>query len=137
MKHFLLSIVAVLFLTCPVCAQKKPDSCSIGNWLDRMVAEQEAKTLKSYYLSREVANTCESWRSCAKWAFEEYIKDQSFKIVKAEVKTMRRVYRHRVTKETHLFIEATYPHRTVRLEFTTPYISKRKRPYNYIALFPR
>ncbi len=137
MKHLILSIVALLFLISPVCAQQKPDSIPLGNWLDRIVAKQEAERLKSYYVNREVANTCESWRSCAKWAFEEYVQDQSFKIVKAEIKTMRRVHRHRVTKETHLFIEATYAHRIVRLEFTTPHIGERKRPYNYIAKFPR
>lgn len=136
MKHVLLSIVALLFFVSPVCAQFKPDTTSLESWVDKMVAQREADKLKSYYGSREVANTCESWRSCAKWAFEEYTKDQSFKIIKAEIKTRRRVHRHRVTKEMHLFVEATYKHRTVRLEFTTPHISPRKRPYNYIALFP-
>lgn len=136
MKKLILSLVALLFLVSPVCAQQKTDTTSLGNWLDRMVAQQEAEKLKSYYTNRNVADTCESWRSCAKWAFEEYVKDQSFKITKAEIKTRRRVHRHRVTKETHLFIEATYANRTVRLEFITPHLGKRKQPYHYIAKFP-
>lgn len=136
MKHVLLSIVALLFFVSPVCAQSKPDTTSLESWVDKMVAQQEAEKLKSYYANRDIADTCESWHSCAKWAFEEYVQDQSFKIVKAEIKTIRRIHRHRMTKETHLFIEATYAHRIVRLEFNTPHIGERKRPYNYIALFP-
>ena len=128
--------MALLCLISPVCAQQKPTRNSLENWVDKIVAQQEADKLKSYYVNREVADTCESWRSCAKWAFEEYTQDQSFKIVKAELKTLRRVHRHRVTKEMHLFVEATYKHRTVRLEFTTPHLGERKRPYNYIAKFP-
>lgn len=129
--------MALLCLISPACAQYKPDSIPIGQWVEIIAAQKELESLKSYYATREVANTCEAWRSCAKWAFEEYTQDQSFKIVKAELKTLRRVHRHRVTKETHLFVEATYAHRIVRLEFNTPHLGERKRPYNYIAKFPQ
>ena len=134
MKKLILCVGIVFLFTGAALAQKKPDS--LDSWLDRIYAEQEAKNLKSYYASRTIADTCEKWRSCAKWAFEEYEKDQTFKITKAQFKTQTRTHRHRVIRESHLFIEATYEHRTVRLEFTTPRTSGRARPYNYIAKFP-
>ena len=137
MKKFILSVGVIILLSTAAFAQPKTTQDSISSWLDKIYAEQEAVHLKSYYASRQIADACEAWRSCAVWAFNEYVKDQTFKVTKAEVKTRRKVYRHRVTKETHLFIEATYPHRTVRLEFTTPHIGERKRPYNYIAQFPK
>lgn len=137
MKKLLLGISIMLLLAGPAAAQKNHKIDSIGSWIAKTVAQQEAARLKSYYMNRQVAGTCEAWRSCAKWAFEEYVKDQSFKIVKAELKTQRKVYRHRMTQETHLFVEATYAHRTVYLEFITPQTSGRTRPYNYIVHFPK
>ena len=125
----------VLLFAGPVFAQKKTDS--LGAWLDKIYAEQENKNLKSYYVDRPTANLCEAWYSCAKWAFEEYEKDQSFKIVKAALKKQRRVLRHKVITEKHLFIEATYTNRTVRLEFKTPKATARTRAYNYITKFPK
>ena len=118
-------------------SQQKPTKNSLSAWLDRIYAQQEAARLKSYYTDLQTADLCETWRSCSKWAFEEYVKDQSFKIVKAKLKTQRKVYRHRVTQETHLFVEATYTHRTVYLEFITPQASGRQQPYRYIVKFPQ
>lgn len=136
MKKIILCISIVLCLSGLAYAQKQPAPDTLGAWLDRLFAEQETQRLKSYYTDRATADLCEKWNSCAKWAFEQYSQDQTFKVVKAQMKTMRQVKRHGVTKETHLFIEASYAHRTVRLEFITPKASGRTRPYNYIAKFP-
>lgn len=139
MKNILLCLCAGLLLatTLPVHAQKQSKRRSIGEWVEQIYAQREAERLKSYYKDRQTADTCEAWYSCAKWAFEEYEKDQSFKIVRAELKTNSRVYRHRVIKEKHLFVEATYAHRIVRVEFITPKGSGRTRPYRYIGKFPQ
>ena len=136
MKKIILCISIVLCFSGLTYAQKKSTPDTLEAWLDKLYAEQETQLLKSYYADRATANLCEKWNSCAKWAFEQYSQEQSFKVVKAQLKTMRRVKRHGVTKETHLFIEASYEHRTVRLEFITPQSSGRTRPYNYIAKFP-
>ncbi len=136
MKKIILCISVVLCFSGLAYSQKKSTSGTLNAWLDRLFAEQETQRLKSYYVDRATADLCEKWNSCAKWAFEQYSQDQSFKVVKAQLKTRRRVKRHAVTKETHLFVEASYAHRTVRLEFITPKASGRKKPYNYIAKFP-
>lgn len=133
----LISVGLFVFLAAASFAAPQEDTTAVGQWVERILTEQERANLKSYYPDKKTADLCESWRSCAKWAFEEYVNDQSFQITKAEIKTMRRIYRHRVTKETHLFVEAAYKHRTVRLEFITPVSSGRTRPYHYIAQFPK
>ena len=137
MKKLLLSISVILWLTPVATAQKNDKINSINTRLTHVVAQQEAARLQLYYNNPSTAHTCEAWRSCAKWAFEEYQKDQTFKIVKAELKTQRKVYRHRVTNETHLFVEAAYANRTVYVEFTTPQASGRTRPYRYITRFSK
>ena len=118
-------------------AQQKSRYISIGRWLEDIYTQEQAKRLKSYYLDRTTAGTCEAWYSCSKWAFEEYIKDQSFKIIQAEFKTRRKVYRHRVVKEKHLFVEAVYSNKTIYLEFMTPKASGRTAAYKRIARFPK
>lgn len=134
----LICVSLFVFLAATSFATPQGDTTALNRWLDQLLAPQEQpEHLKSYYSDKQTADLCESWRSCARWAFEEYTKDQSFKVAKAEMKTMRRTYRHRVVRETHLFVEAAYQHRTVRLEFTTPVSNGRTRPYNYIAKFPK
>ncbi len=137
MKKLILSIGIIVLLSAAAFAQQHPKGDSLSSWLEKIYAEQEASRLKSYYANRPTADTCEAWRSCAKWAFDEYVKDQSFKIVKAELRTMRRIHRHHVTKETHLFVEAVYANHTVYVEFTTPYLGRRTQTYRYIAKFPK
>ena len=132
----LISISLFIFLS-GVTFANPVDTVSINRWLDKLLAVQQTEHLKSYYTDKQTADVCESWRTCSKWAFEEYAKDQSFKVTKAEIKTRRRTYRHRVAKETHLFVEATYEHRTVCLEFTTPVANGRTRPYQYIGKIPQ
>lgn len=139
MKKLLCGLGLLLLLAGPACAQhaKNTKTDTIISWVERMAAQRDAERLKSYYTDRETATTCEAWNSCAKYAFEQYTQDQSFRIVKAQLKTVRKVHRHRVTREKHLFVEATYAHRTVRLEFTTPNASGRTRPYHYIGQLPK
>lgn len=134
-KLILLSVLLVMASL--TWAQQKPSYDSLSQWLDRIYAQKRTESLKSYYTDRPTANTCEAWYSCAKWAFEEYIKDQSFKIIRAELKTRRNVYRHRVVKEKHLFVEAVYSNKTIYLEFMTPKASGRTAAYKRIARFPK
>ena len=136
MKKLILYVSIILFASGMGYAQKQPKKDTLSQWLDKLYAEKRTEPLKSYYADAATAELCEKWNSCAKWAFIEYTQDQTFKVVKAQLRTQRKVHRHHVTRETHLFIEATYAHRTVRLEFTTPTANQRKRPYNYIAKFP-
>ncbi len=126
----------ILLIASATWAQKKPIE-SLEKWVERIYAQEEAARLKSYYTDRATANTCETWYSCAKWAFEQYEQDQSFKIVKAQFKTKHKTYRHRVIKETHLFVEATYKDKTIYLEFITPKASGRTCPYRRVAKFPQ
>ena len=132
----LIGISLFVLLSGVAWAGPQGDNTSLNKWLDSLFAQEQTAHLKSYYADKQTADLCESWRTCARWAFEEYAKDQSFKVAKAEIKTMRRTYLHRVTKETHLFVEATYQHRTVRLEFITPVSNGRTRPYRFIGKLP-
>ena len=134
-KLILLSVL--LLLASLTWAKKKPNYDSIEQWLDHIYAQKETGILKSYYADRATADTCEAWYSCSKWAFEEYTKDQSFNITRANLKTKRKTYRHRVVKEKHLFVEATYQNKTVYLEFMTPKASGRTAAYRRIARFPK
>ena len=136
MKKLIL-LSGLLLLASLTWAQKKQGYDSLEQWLEQIYAQKQTENLKSYYTDRSTADTCEAWYSCAKWAFEEYIKDQSFKITRAELKTKRKMYRHRVVKETHLFVEATYQNKTVYLEFMTPKASGRTAAYKRIARFPK
>ena len=137
MRKTLFYISFIALLASPVSAQQKPTSKNLSLWLERLAAEVETKNLKSYYVDSATADLCERWYSCAKWAFEEYTKDQSFKIVKATLKTQRKVYRHRVKQEKHLFVEATYVLRTVYVEFITPHVDKGQPSYRFINKLPR
>lgn len=114
----------------------KPGQDSISSQVDRVYAQQAAR-LKPYYVDSQTARTCESWRSCAVWAFGRHLQDSAFKIVRAEIKTQRKVYRHHVARETSLFVEATYQNRTIYVEFITPRLCERGQSYYYISTFPQ
>ena len=134
MRKLIAYIGTILLLTGTAVAQTKTSGVdTIGWWVERLAAQKQAENLKSYYVDQQTARVCESWNSCAKWAFEQYTKDQTFKISKAQIITQRKVYRHRVAKETHLFVEAFYKHRTVYVEFTTPNPGPRTSSYHYIV----
>jgi len=137
MKLWIVCIGIVVSLTGFSFAQKMPKAEVLASHLDRIYAQAQTKQIKPYYANRQAAEACEAWRSCARWAFEEYAKDVAFKVVKAELKTQHRIYRHCFSQKTHLFVEATYAHRTVYLEFITPSIDRHTRSYNYIVKFPK
>ncbi len=136
MKKLIL-LSGLLLLASLTWAQKKQGYNSLEQWLEQIYAQKQTENLKSYYTDRSTADTCEAWYSCAKWAFEQYTQDQSFKITRAKLKTKRKMYRHRVVKENHLFVEATYQNKTVYLEFMTPKASGRTAAYKRIARFPK
>lgn len=118
-------------------AQQTPKAKALASHLDRIYAQATAQQVKLYYANPVAADVCEAWSSCAVWAFNQYTKDPAFQIVRAELKTQRKVYRHRIAQETHLFVEAVYNNRTVYVEFTTPHVAQRIRPYRYIPNFPQ
>lgn len=138
MKKLTLCAGIILLLAGPAVAQQKASRVrTIVLQVERRVAQKQTENLKPYYPDAATAQVCELWHSCAKWAVEQYAQDPTFKVSKAQLITQHKVYRHRYAKETHLFVEAIYQNRTVRLEFTTPNISGRGKPYNYISKFPQ
>lgn len=138
MKKLTLCAGIILLLAGPAVAQQKASRArTIVLQVERLVAQKQTENLKPYYPDAITARACESWHSCAKWALEQYAKDPTFKVSKAQIITQRKVYRHRYTKETHLFVEAIYQNRTVYLEFTTPNASGRGKPYHSISKFPQ
>lgn len=118
-------------------AQPNPKMALLTTRLDKIYAQKITKQLKPYYANPATADACEAWHSCTVWAFNQYTKDPAFKVIKAQLKTVRKVYRHRMARETNLFVEAFYKNRTIYVEFTTPYITPRIRSYNYIGKFPQ
>lgn len=129
----------LLLLFGPVCAQQKNKLTDAQ--IDRLLAQifvqkEDTTSLKSYYRERQTADLCEAWNSCAKWAFEQYVKDQTFTVTKAKLRTERIVYRHRVTREQRLYIQATVQDKTINVLFVSPFSSGRTRPYRPISTFP-
>lgn len=112
------------------------DTTSLASRVERLAREQELRRLKSYYNDIETANLCKSWNSCSKFAFEQYEKDQQFKIIKARLKDVTVRHRHSVHKEKRLYIQAMYGEKTVNIMFLTPRISVRTETYQYISSFP-
>ena len=133
----LLLYASLLLLAVPLYAQHATDTTRLGSWLERQVAQAQQESLKSYYNDVPTAQLCESWNSCAKWAFEQYVEDQTFKIVKAKLKTQRIVSRHRMVHESRLYVQATVQNKTINIMFTSPRISRRTSSYRYISHFPK
>ena len=109
----------------------------VNREIDRIIAEIEQKpdtleNLKSYYTDRTTAETCEAWRSCARWAFEQYAKDQSFKITKASLKNTTRRGRHNVSKQNVLHIEAIKGTDTLYVIFFTPHYTRGRPAFRYV-----
>ena len=122
-----------------VCAQQKNKLTDAQ--IERLLApmftrERDTTSLKSYYRDYQTADLCEAWNSCAKWAFEQYVKDQTFTITKAKLRTERITYRHRVTREPRLYIQATVQDKTINMLFVSPHSSGRTQSYRPIAKFP-
>ena len=127
----------IILLAGPAFARKAPIADTIEKSIQRLVTQQQTENIKIYYADQSIAKMCESWNSCAKWALKQYSNDKTFKIIKAELKTQRKVYRHLVTKETHLFVEAVYAGRTIRVEFITPQATRGQQSYIHIAPSPQ
>lgn len=137
MKKGIVCLCLLGWMVSPLFAQvRKHDTLPLGKIVERQIAEAQKERLKSYYNDLETALLCEAWNSCAKWAFEQYVKDQTFTVTKAKLRTERIVYRHRVTKEKRLYIQATVQDRTINMLFVSPFSSGRTRPYRPISKFP-
>ena len=139
MKKIILGISLLLLFANPAIAKNKTFFAdTLEKVIERhLVAPEQTKNVKTYYTNQTTADICESWTSCAKWALKQYSQDKTFKIVKAELKTQRKVHRHLVTKETHLFVDAIYTGRTVRVEFITPQANRWQQSYNYVVPYPQ
>ena len=138
MKKITSCVILILLLAGPVVAQRETSVAdTIEKSIQRLVAQRQAEDVKIYYADPSTAKMCESWNSCAKWALKQYSQDKTFKVVKAELKTQREVYRHLVREETHLFVQAEGANRTVYVEFITPQANRGQQSYSYIVRSPR
>ncbi len=121
-------------LTAQTPAPKKRDS--LASVLQRQIDEERKSRLKSYYDDEETAQLCENWNSCAHWAFDNYCKDQSFKITHVKLHTAYRVNRHSAGKRTTLQVEAKRHDQIIRVIFLTPTYTRGKPAFRYVKKFP-
>ena len=128
-----------LLVSGQVTAQSKPkfNDAQIDRIVAKLVPERTSNpNLKSYYDDQQTADLCEAWYSCAKWAFEQYVEDQSFRVTKALVKTEHRVYGRQASQEKHLSVKDTRQNQALNVLFFTPATNSKTLSYRYIRRVP-